>query len=209
MPYKWLNHDPDLPDIICGQYIDRWTTKTRVEEYWYVHDIVEKLEPGLALDAATGYVEDWHVLPYILGEMGWDVETMDIDARTLTMHPHPKVRRVLSDLISLPYADNHFDLVTCISTLEHLPSENRIKACDELDRVLKDGERLILTADNYPGISPAGLAVLAGPNYNPLDIQLLQPREESNRFRNGKRVAAFSAFKEVLPSALRTVDQPL
>ena len=196
---KWLDYDTELPDTILGQFIDR-VTKTRVEEYWFVHDLVKDLDLGLALDAATGYVEDWHVLPYILGEMGWDVETMDIDPRTLSMHAHPKVRRVLSDLISLPYADNHFDLVTCISTLEHLSAENRVKACDELDRVLKPGGLLVLTADNYPGVSPAGLAVLAGPNYYPVAAPL-QPAEETSKFPNGKRVAVFSAVKEVVPSA--------
>jgi len=192
---KWLDHDPDLPDTIEGVYIDRWTTKTRVEEYWFVHDLVQDMEPGYALDAATGYVENWHMLPYILGEMGWEVETMDIDPRTLTMPHHPAVRRILSDLVKLPYNDDTFDLVTCISTLEHLTAVDRVRACMELDRVLKPGGLLVLTADNYPGISPVALAVAAGPGYNPLGAELRQPPEESRKFKGGKRVAALASTK--------------
>lgn len=190
---EWLDHNPDLPDTIEGQRIARLSTKTRVEEYWFVHDLVKVLQPGRVLDAATGYVETWHVLPYILGEMGWAVETMDIDPRTLKMHEHPRVHRILSDLVDLPYPDSSFDVVTCISTLEHLSQEDRKLAVAELSRVLKLGGLLILTADNYPGVSPVGLAVDAGPQYCAFEIE--PPADEDTRFPNGKRVALFAANK--------------
>jgi ubiquinone/menaquinone biosynthesis C-methylase UbiE len=186
---QWLDFDPSLPDTIEGNFVDRAATKTRVEEYWFVRDLVAPLSPGKALDAATGYVENWHILPYILGDMGWNVETVDIDPRTLSMHPHPKVFRMLSDITDLPYPDEHFDLVTCISTLEHLTEPDRIQAGSELMRVLRPGGLLILTADNYAGVSPEALAHWAGIPYAG------KAASESQTFPGGKRVAAFSIAK--------------
>lgn len=188
---KWLSHDPDLPDHIRSWYVDR-VTKTRVEEYWFVHDIVKNLEPGRALDVATGYVMNWHMLPYILGDLVWDVYTIDHDPRTLDMPAHSRVTRLLSDAISLPFPAEHFDLVTCISSLEHMPVPVRDKAYREMDRVLRPGGTLILTADNYPGITPEALALGAGPRY--LD-GVPEAAQEERPFPGGKRVAVFVGTK--------------
>lgn len=43
-----------------------------------------------------------------------------------------------ADMTQLPYPNNHFDIVLCISSLHHLESEDkRIKALKEMERVLK------------------------------------------------------------------------
>jgi SAM-dependent methyltransferase len=47
----------------------------------------------------------------------------------------------------LPFADETFDVCTCISVLEHLPPEHRLRALRELWRVTKRGGRLIVTCD--------------------------------------------------------------
>jgi len=68
---------------------------------------------------------------------------------------------VFEDIRSLPFKDNNFDYITCISTLEHIGMDNVIYTKDvknkeekifdfekcilEMKRVLKDGGRLFIT----------------------------------------------------------------
>lgn len=51
---------------------------------------------------------------------------------------------IVSDITSIPVEDASFDAVMCIEVLEHLPDP--VKALYELNRVLKPGGVLILTA---------------------------------------------------------------
>lgn len=51
---------------------------------------------------------------------------------------------IVSDITSIPVSDNTFDVIMCIEVFEHLP--NPIDALVELNRVLKPGGKLILTA---------------------------------------------------------------
>jgi ubiquinone/menaquinone biosynthesis C-methylase UbiE len=48
-----------------------------------------------------------------------------------------------SNVLNLPYADNHFDTVLLISILEHLKSETQIQAFLEISRVLKPGGQVV------------------------------------------------------------------
>lgn len=63
-----------------------------------------------------------------------------------------------ADVRHMPYGDSYFDLITCVSTLEHIGLDNRgyridagldtdgdVKALEELQRVLKTGGRLLIT----------------------------------------------------------------
>jgi ubiquinone/menaquinone biosynthesis C-methylase UbiE len=51
---------------------------------------------------------------------------------------------IVSDITSIPVEKGTFDVVMCIEVFEHLP--NPIEALVELDRVLKPGGKLIMTA---------------------------------------------------------------
>ena len=183
--YGWLSHDPDLSDTIAGVKIDRAATRTRVEEYTLVDRTVSAVAYIDALDAATGYVVNWHMLPYILAARGMAVQTIDADERTMLMPEHPDIVRQVANIAAIPFPDQSFDLVTCISTLEHCPPAVRTEFAAEAARVTRSGGRLIVTADNYPGVSPEALADLfkddfeIGTNYG----------DEARRFPGGKRVA--------------------
>jgi 2-polyprenyl-3-methyl-5-hydroxy-6-metoxy-1,4-benzoquinol methylase len=200
----WLSPDPTLPDHINGVYVDRAGTKTRVEEYSFVRDVLSSVPPGRALDAATGYVSNWHVLPYILAAMGWEVETVDIEPATLHMPANSRVHRTIGTITSMPqYPDASFDAVTCISTIEHLSADSRKAAVAEFDRVLKPNGWLILTADNYADITPDYLISLL-PNS---EAYLVEDDTitvyQGGSFANNKRVAIFAAPKRVVtPLAL-------
>lgn len=51
---------------------------------------------------------------------------------------------IVSDITSIPIENDYFDAVMCVEVFEHLP--NPIEALLELNRVLKPGGKLILTA---------------------------------------------------------------
>ncbi|MEI6667371.1 MAG: class I SAM-dependent methyltransferase [Acidobacteriota bacterium] len=51
------------------------------------------------------------------------------------------------DLTCLPFPDASFDVVSCISVLEHMPPDTRTRGVREMARVLKPGGRLLLTYD--------------------------------------------------------------
>ena len=191
--YGWLSYDPDLPDEIAGVYIDRAATKTRVEEYTFIDRMVCSLGGVNALDAATGYVVDWHMLPYMLAARGCSVETIDMDERTLDMPYHSDVRRQVANIAAIPFPDARFDLVTCISTLEHCAPEVRAEFSAEAARVINSGGTLIVTADNYPGVSPKALADLFKDDF---DIGT-DHGDEDRRFPDGKRVAYLVGQRKV------------
>ena len=191
MSYGWLSHRPDASGCIKGVEFDKAGTKTRAEEYGLVHNTVALTAYTTVLDAATGYVPHWHVLPYILAELGMRVETIDQDPRTMTMAGHAYVNRQIGNIASLPYPDHSFDVVTCISTLEHCPPEVREMFASEARRVLNPGGMAIITADNYPGISPSYLKGLFDDGFDTGTDR----GDEEQRFPSGKRVAYLIARK--------------
>lgn len=52
-----------------------------------------------------------------------------------------------TDITSIHYGDGTFDKIFCISVLEHLSDEDKLKALKEFRRALKDGGMVILTLD--------------------------------------------------------------
>ncbi|HLW67023.1 MAG TPA: class I SAM-dependent methyltransferase [Gemmataceae bacterium] len=60
----------------------------------------------------------------------------------------PKVAIQDIDLTAIPCADNTFDYITCISTMEH--TANPRKALEEMIRCVKPGGRVLITTDHSP-----------------------------------------------------------
>jgi SAM-dependent methyltransferase len=63
-----------------------------------------------------------------------------------------RVRLRSVDLTRIPWPDGSFNLVTCVSVLEHIPAYERALA--EMVRVLAPGGRLLLTTDVAPVAGP-------------------------------------------------------
>ncbi|MGD2184190.1 methyltransferase domain-containing protein [Lusitaniella coriacea] len=81
------------------------------------------------------------------------IEILNPDLRDLeetklylqTLLPERNANLVSHDATQLPYPDNHFDVITSISTIEHISDNGDTLAVRELWRVLKPGGKLILT----------------------------------------------------------------
>lgn len=77
-----------------------------------------------------------------IGVAANDYETGFPNRTTLDIDPARKPD-VVADIVSMPFADDHFDAIVCSEVFEHLPDP--VAAATELQRVLKPGGRLILT----------------------------------------------------------------
>lgn len=164
--HGWLWRRDDLPWEVHGVQIDP-ATRTRREEYrWVAEQLRDEPYNAKILDVATGYVPTWHMMPEILDAMGFTVDTIDADPRTMDMPPSPNIYRRVGDMTALPFDDGAYDIVLCISTLEHLSHADARKALSELARVAR--QRVIMTADEAPWLAYAaaehGLA--AGPQWH-------------------------------------------
>lgn len=62
-----------------------------------------------------------------------------------------QVRYLHGDFTRLPFPSGSFDSVVCVSVLEHLPVDARLRGASEMARVLAPGGRLVITYDVIDG----------------------------------------------------------
>lgn len=146
---------------------------SRLYEYEWAKRFVR---PGdVVLDAASGIT---HPFKFYLTTVAAEVHACDIDpaiadpariveairnswfgpavAAEIESRYISLVKLAHGDLTQLPYADEQFDLIYCISVLEELPQEAQLAAFKQFRRVLKADGRLVVTFD-YPDIDLEGL----------------------------------------------------
>ena len=114
--------------------------------------VLARLRPGRALDVGYAFAEP----PYLaaLLRAGFD-ELTGVDLAEADV---PGMTTVTADVRELPFAKGSFDLVLCVSTLEHVGADNtgyglesesdgasRLTALRELRRVLAPNGRLLIT----------------------------------------------------------------
>lgn len=147
MAHGWLARDDSLGWTVEGVNIAPETRTRNVEYRWAADQLLPKRGITL-LDAASGYVPTWHMLPYIAAKLGYLTVAVDMNEASLSMPACVGVRRELGDITSLRYADDSFDAVACISTLEHLGPTEQALAARELCRIAR--HKVIITADEAP-----------------------------------------------------------
>ncbi len=93
-----------------------------------------------------------------------------------------KVNYQKGDLTNLPYKDGYFDIVSCVSVLEHMSFEDQIRGMREMSRVVRKGGKLIITYDKKEdltdlfikesGMTPTEIVNFTRPNnpYNRPDV---------------------------------------
>jgi ubiquinone/menaquinone biosynthesis C-methylase UbiE len=123
----------------------------------------------VVLDVACGVC---HPFKFYLGTIAKEVHACDSDPRIVSRNEivqdiknsvgekvyaefdpslFDNVQLTLCDMTKMPYADNRFDKVFCISVLEHVDELTQLQALLEFSRVLKDDGLIVLTVD-YPNV---------------------------------------------------------
>jgi SAM-dependent methyltransferase len=144
---------------------DWWS---RFYEYQWTSQFADSNE--IVLDAACGIC---HPFKFYLVDHCKEVYACDVDPRILDheailqeIHAFfgaetaanmdqsylKKVNVSHANLTDLPYEDEKFDKVFCISVIEHLGEQALLESFQEFNRVLKDDGLFVLTFD-YPDIS--------------------------------------------------------
>jgi SAM-dependent methyltransferase len=117
-----------------------------------------------------------------------ELSGVDIDARSIALARRrlPAAHLETGSASALPLPSDHFDAVTCLDTLEHVPAAERPAVLAEIHRILRPGGRLIIQVPH------------AGPS-RMLDSQNLRhrfPRLYARLIGSGNRDAAYAQSRQ-------------
>jgi len=154
MSYGWLSKRDDIirDESWFGVDLDP-TLPTRWEEYDLVKNalinkIAKEACDGLLLDIGCGFGVGTHMLPDIIARDGWIIEALDLRPPQDGFTENARINRVIGNMTKLSYDDEAFDAITCISVLEHVSNDLKIKTFLQVWRVLKTGGIFIMTMDD-------------------------------------------------------------
>ena len=111
----------------------------RPVEYRFVFEQISKLYPKKILDVGTGVT----ALPHLMANCGCNVTAIDNIKDYWRKEMFNRHFYVINDDITDIKIEDTFDLITCISTLEHI--EKYEQAIDNMFNLLKTGGHIILT----------------------------------------------------------------
>ena len=149
----------ELPSLLINWHLGprarRYMSRRRFAE---VAGALSGMGRGRALDVGCG----WGYNLFLLRELGFDPVGIDI-----VQNDFPTARRVAdangvrhhlagADVSHLPFRSGSFDAVTSVETMEHVFSEDRRSAIEEIARVLIPGGRFSLSTPNYDSLVERG-----------------------------------------------------
>jgi len=162
----FISTDPRIDTFIYPLPETWWS---RPYEYEWCRTLTSP--DDIVLDAACGIS---HPLKFYLGEQCKETHACDFDARInswetitkeivqdvgepalqsiITHQGWSKVQYAQASITDLPYEDHYFDIIFCISVLEHLRHEDQELSLKEFARTVKPGGRIALTFD-YPTVN--------------------------------------------------------
>ena len=104
---------------------EEYDVKGRFVTYWHQINEVKTLNPKDILEIGVGN----KFLSKYLKDRGFKITTLDIEAK---LYPD-----VVGNVLTIPFSNGSFDVVTCFELLEHLPYSDFQKGLKELRRVSK------------------------------------------------------------------------
>ena len=138
-----------LPSRILRKiYSDDYSVNERIIEHPFVHANLAGVSPGARiLDVGSNYSP----LVLELAGLGFNVTALDINESAFQ---HPNITFATGSICNTAFDNEAFDVVTAISTVEHIglgyygdstAEASDIKAVREIRRILKASGKLILT----------------------------------------------------------------
>ncbi len=134
-----------LEELTCRESISYLHPSKRWEYPWALSRA--GLAPGSrVLDAGCGA----SIFPVYLAEQGHRVSAVDLHPpEGLAQRHGVDIGYAAAGITELPFADETFDAVFCISVIEHLGHDGVLGALAELRRVARPGARLMISTDYY------------------------------------------------------------
>lgn len=111
----------------------------RPVEYRFLFEQISAIYPKTVLDVGTGIT----ALPHLIANCGCQVTSIDNIKDYWNSTIFNRHYYVINDDIRKPKIKTSFDMITCISTLEHIDLYN--DAVKSMSRLLKSGGHLILS----------------------------------------------------------------
>lgn len=120
----------------------------KVSEMHFVISRLNRMVCKRVLDLGSGR----SAIPSYIAMQGKNVITAELDDAALQiqrhvsiLQPHLSLHVTAANFLHLPFADETFDAITIISTIEHVPNDGDIQTVKELYRVLKPDGSLFIT----------------------------------------------------------------
>lgn len=143
--------------------LQRWNNRTRIAEYpWAFH--ATPVEAGMTALEIGGSLAGFQ---FVLSRLGLEVTNLDpgeaaergwpLDESTFALLNRAfrtKVQLRKSFLEEAEFADDSFDRIYCISTIEHIPETRLSSLLQEIGRVLRPGGHCVLTIDLFLDLAP-------------------------------------------------------
>lgn len=150
-----------------------------IEYTWALRNI--EIENGKILDVGCKGT----LFPVLLAGIGFEVWGIDMSDIGRYKSRHPNFRFVKGDVATAPLPENYFDVITIISTIEHigLEDDGDIECMKRLRSLLSDKGKIILT-------TPYGSPAL-------FERSRIYDRERLARIFEGLRVKRMDFFKEL------------
>jgi len=111
----------------------------RTLEYPYILSELSRVKANKILDIGSGRTS----FPSTLESCGYDITASDLKGSYYKMFHNHHIHVVKDNITRSRFSNESFDVITCISTLEHIPDFN--VAINEMVRLLKPEGFLILT----------------------------------------------------------------